>query len=135
MRLAWLIAALWLAGLSARPTSAADPPANSSTPSGERVAAWIADLDAASYATREAATKHLIELGEAGIAPLSAVDDSASLEQVQRTVLILATLAADANTATADAATEALRRLAGAADSRLAPERGQSNFSPAVRRT
>ncbi|HEX4145033.1 MAG TPA: hypothetical protein VHY91_16120 [Pirellulales bacterium] len=112
--------------LAGEPAQAAQPA------SPEQIAAWVADLDASSFATREAATRRLIRAGMAAVPVLAELGDStgskssfgprsvASLERIDRTLSILSAACSEGNSQTSAAALSAIERLSLSADGRLA---------------
>src|ERR1700682_5552417 len=107
MRHASLIPAIIMVA-SAANTRAVDQTRESAAANREQLEHWIADLDAASFAVREHATRRLLEAGTPAIGVLAAVDESSSVEQITRAVSILAALSFDGTDATQVAACSAL---------------------------
>ena len=105
---------------------AGEPSAGSRPPSREQIIRWVADLEASSFSTREAATRHLIEAGATAVPLLAELADSAgperatSLERIDRTLLILSASCTEGNPQTGAAALAAIERLATSRDVRLA---------------
>ena len=105
---------------------AGEPTAGTGPPSRGQIVDWVADLEASSFATREAATRCLIQAGSAAVLPLADLADSAgtrraaSLERIDRTLSILSAWCVEGDPETGASALAAIERLTFSADARLA---------------
>jgi hypothetical protein len=121
-----LIAAIALLCCSPAVTLAGEPSTAAQPPSRGQIVGWVADLDASSFATREAATRKLVQAGILAVPLLAELGDSAgskpaaSLERIDRTLSILSAGCAEGNSQTGAAALAAIERLTLSADARLA---------------
>ena len=92
-----LLASSPAAALAGEPNPAAGPPSRG------QIDGWVTDLDASSFATREAATRQLIQAGIAALPLLAELGDTAgtqsaaSLERIDRTLSILSAWCAEGN--------------------------------------
>src|SRR5262245_34156412 len=99
-----LVAAGWLSIFSAAVALAAPP-------SSSELRAWLAALDADDYAAREAASRQLIEAGEAAIDVLAEGAGSQSAEAAWRASSALEQIAINGNEAALARVSAALERL------------------------
>jgi hypothetical protein len=84
-----------------------DPP----EPAPQQVQQWVADLDDAQFAVRQAATRKLREIGLVAVQPLAAAADGRQSEVTRRAVDVLDSLCESDDIDVAAAARDALERL------------------------
>lgn len=112
IRAIWLLPAIGLAfvwtSALADVSGPPEPP-----PEAAVVRAWVRDLGADQFAERRAATRRLTGLGRPAIDPVAAAADGSDLEVTNRGVEILSTISYSRDAETAQAAKQALMRLAG----------------------
>lgn len=101
-------------GQVAAQESAPNPDSGAVAPAAaeDNVARWIRELDDSHFVTRRNATEHLIEAGQAAVAPLRETLLHSNLEVATRGIYVLKSLALSKDVATQEAASEALDELA-----------------------
>ena len=103
-----LLAACLIVVLSLSVTWAAEEPTSTKTPD---ITKLVADLDADEYATRESASKKLVETGAAAVAAIEKAATSSSLEQSSRAIRVLGDMSESGKKSDKEAAVAALKRL------------------------
>src|SRR5688500_6088272 len=86
------------------PVYAAEEPAAAVPATLEQIRQWVKELDADSFATRQAATRKLIEAGQPAIEEIAKVAESESLEVTTRALDVLTKLYQSNDAATRQAA-------------------------------
>jgi hypothetical protein len=90
----------------------AQSPIESPAPSAQAIEQWIDELGSDSYTVREAASDHLVDAGRAAIEAVTAATQKDDLEVTTRSVQILAAMLKSHDIKTADAAADALMKIA-----------------------
>lgn len=112
-----LFVSAFAAGLEKKPAEA----------SAEQIERWVGDLDSPRFAVREAATRRLHEVGNAGISPMVAAAGSGSVEVARRTVAVLHQLVRSTNAVTRQSAEQGLETLA-ASSRRIVADRAKATL-------
>ena len=128
------VACLFLASTCVLPWCAADelPAAAQSTP--EQIRQWVKELDADSFAARQAATRKLIEAGKAAIDETAKAAEGESLEVTTRALEVLTKLYQSSDAATKDAAKTELEKLKSSKNAVAARQAGKALVPPAAAR-
>ncbi len=95
------------------------------SPTDEKIAAWVRDLDADSFAVREEATRRLVEAGAPAVAPVALAISSASPEASWRAMVVLESLGEQEDPLKVDAVIVAMARVAEMPDHPAAGRAGE----------